>query len=303
MRHVGPSVSTYRCLTVHEAVALAGDYGRKVHELPWLYLDSVGQEFGPLPGWTMREWLSLGRFPVGPELRVRLPEWDRHVTLCQLFPDLQSAFVVPPAWPEVYEDSLRRDLAPTATVEELREKIRESGKMSGPFRKTQQSSESRPSGAPAVPPAHLVTSGSTTHVMSSDHRHQSARSMDSKHSRHIPGPAHKGVSLFAGDALEGFHLADAAQLRNAIQLAETAAAEHAEVLNGKAASKAFGKQAPSQISPSFEDSNPDALLERLLEESRQRMSTSSLQNGAVCSEKVDHAGSHNVEIKVVNGIY
>jgi len=86
---------------------MASDSGRKLHELPWLYLDSVGQEFGPIPGWTMREWLTLGRFPVGKDLRVRLPEWERHLPLYQLFPDLSSAFVLPPAWPDVYSDGAR----------------------------------------------------------------------------------------------------------------------------------------------------------------------------------------------------
>jgi len=86
------------------AAALASDHGRRVHELPWLYLDSVGQEYGPVPGWTMREWLTLGRFPVGRDLRVRLPEWERHLPLHQLFPDLNTAFVLPPAWPGLYAD-------------------------------------------------------------------------------------------------------------------------------------------------------------------------------------------------------
>lgn len=52
----------------------------------------------------MREWLSMGRFPVGGGLRVRLPEWDRHFQLHQLYPDLSAAFVLPPVWPFVYSD-------------------------------------------------------------------------------------------------------------------------------------------------------------------------------------------------------
>lgn len=52
----------------------------------------------------MREWLTAGRFPVGGELRVRLPEWERHMPLHQLYPDLATAFVLPPAWPDVYSN-------------------------------------------------------------------------------------------------------------------------------------------------------------------------------------------------------
>lgn len=97
---------TYPCVTAAAAGSMAGDHGRKLHELPWLYLDSVGQEYGPVPGWTMREWLRLGRFPVGGDLRVRLPEWERHLPLHQLYADLNTAFVLPPAWPDIYEDGV-----------------------------------------------------------------------------------------------------------------------------------------------------------------------------------------------------
>jgi len=95
-------------MTAAAAAAMAGDHGRKPHELPWFYLDSVGQEYGPIPGWTMREWLSLGRFPVGSDLRVRLPEWERHLPLHQLYPELGAAFVLPPAWPDMYADGVLR---------------------------------------------------------------------------------------------------------------------------------------------------------------------------------------------------
>jgi len=84
---------------------MAEDHGRKLHELPWLYLDNVGQEYGPVPGCTMHEWLTLGRFPVGRDLRVRLPEWERHLPLHQLYSDLSMAFVLPPEWPDVYGES------------------------------------------------------------------------------------------------------------------------------------------------------------------------------------------------------
>lgn len=93
-------------MTPAAAATNAGDHGRKPHELPWLYLDSVGQEYGPIPGWTMREWLQLGRFPVGRDLRVRLPEWEHHLPLHQLYGDLSTVFVLPPAWPDVYSDGV-----------------------------------------------------------------------------------------------------------------------------------------------------------------------------------------------------
>lgn len=96
----------YSCMTAVQAASNMTDHGRKVHELPWLYLDSVGQEYGPVPGWTMREWLSLGRFPTGRQLRVRLPEWERHMPLHQLYPDLNTAFLLPPAWPDLYSDGV-----------------------------------------------------------------------------------------------------------------------------------------------------------------------------------------------------
>merc|ERR1740121_2737861 len=56
----------------------------------------------------MREWLTVGRFPVGCDLRVRLPEWERHLPLHQLYPNLNTAFVLPPAWPEMYVDDQHR---------------------------------------------------------------------------------------------------------------------------------------------------------------------------------------------------
>jgi len=76
----------------------------------------------------MREWLTAGRFPVGGELRVRLPEWERHLPLHQLYPDLATAFVLPPAWPDIYSSvgttrtetpGTREELYATATREEL----------------------------------------------------------------------------------------------------------------------------------------------------------------------------------------
>lgn len=87
-------------MTAAAAAAMAGDQGRRPDALPWLYLDSLGQEYGPVPGRTMAEWMACGRFPVGGSLRVRLPEWRQHLTLHELYPDLGAAFVLPPAWPD-----------------------------------------------------------------------------------------------------------------------------------------------------------------------------------------------------------
>jgi len=63
-----------------------------------------------VPAWTMREWLATGRFPVGSGLLVRLPEWDRHLPLHQLYPDQRSAFVLPPAWPNFYSDGVLQNV-------------------------------------------------------------------------------------------------------------------------------------------------------------------------------------------------
>mmetsp|Transcript_11213 Transcript_11213/g.25573 ORF Transcript_11213/g.25573 Transcript_11213/m.25573 type:complete len:139 (-) Transcript_11213:71-487(-) len=105
----------HSCMTAKQAAAQAGDFGRKPHELPWFYLDSVDQEYGPVHSVTMREWLTLGRFPVGGDLRVRLPEWDIHLPLHKLYPDLTSAFILPPAWPNVMSD----DASTSATKGEV----------------------------------------------------------------------------------------------------------------------------------------------------------------------------------------
>ncbi|CAE7512469.1 unnamed protein product [Symbiodinium pilosum] len=158
-RHTAPQ---YPCLSAEEAASRADDHGRKLHELRWLYLDSVGQEYGPLPGWTMQEWLTMGRFPVGLDLRVRLPEWDRHLPLRQIFPDLSAAFRLPPAWPEACQD--KSAASGGLEVEELRRSIRESGRMSGPFQACASSSPALPTTVPnsSVSFAPVSTNGSAS---------------------------------------------------------------------------------------------------------------------------------------------
>lgn len=119
--------------------------------MKWLYLDSVGQEFGPLSSGTMQEWLTMGRFPVGLDLRVRLPEWDQHLPLRQIFPDhLSAAFRLPPAWPEACQEG-KSSGSGSLEVEELRRCIRESGRMSGPFQNCAPSSSSASQGAQTMP--------------------------------------------------------------------------------------------------------------------------------------------------------
>jgi len=71
---------------------------RSAPEVTWYYLDSIFQEFGPFTSKSMRHYLLQGRFPVGRNLLVRLPEWQWHMPLYTVFPDSTKAFVVPPLW-------------------------------------------------------------------------------------------------------------------------------------------------------------------------------------------------------------
>ncbi|CAE6925991.1 unnamed protein product [Symbiodinium natans] len=155
----------YPRLSAEEAASRAEDHGRKVHELRWLYLDSVGQEFGPLPADTMQEWLTMGRFPVGLDLRVRLPEWDQHLPLRKIYPDLSAAFRLPPAWPQVCQDGKSMGFG-SPEVEELRTSIRESGRLSGPFHNCVSSSSSAVQSAPAAIPS--VASSSVSFAPSAE---------------------------------------------------------------------------------------------------------------------------------------
>mmetsp|Transcript_506 Transcript_506/g.703 ORF Transcript_506/g.703 Transcript_506/m.703 type:complete len:116 (-) Transcript_506:250-597(-) len=100
-RNVMPTRGEYPGQSGAQAASSIEDHGRRIANLPWLYLDNNNNEFGPVPGRLMSEWLAAGRFPVGAELRVRLPEWERHLPLIQLFPDMNQAFQVPPSWPDV----------------------------------------------------------------------------------------------------------------------------------------------------------------------------------------------------------
>lgn len=71
-----------------------------MREVTWYYLDSIGQEYGPMKQQAMRHWLVQGRFPLGGELLVRLAEWQWHLPLCTLYPHLGVAFTTPPLWPD-----------------------------------------------------------------------------------------------------------------------------------------------------------------------------------------------------------
>jgi len=69
--------------------------------LPWYFLDGRCLERGPVPGSQLRELLHTGQLPQG--FRVRLPNWDRHFSLEELWPSPEAAFLLPPAWPDVCE--------------------------------------------------------------------------------------------------------------------------------------------------------------------------------------------------------
>eukprot|EP00928_Gymnodinium_smaydae_P094503 TRINITY_DN7944_c1_g6_i1.p1 TRINITY_DN7944_c1_g6~~TRINITY_DN7944_c1_g6_i1.p1 ORF type:complete len:410 (+),score=49.01 TRINITY_DN7944_c1_g6_i1:89-1231(+) len=64
----------------------------------WYYLDSTAEEFGPFPGDVMLSWMQQGLFPIGGELRVRLPEWSGFVPLRRLYPRMEvtEIFISPP---------------------------------------------------------------------------------------------------------------------------------------------------------------------------------------------------------------
>merc|ERR1719353_1412707 len=66
-------------------------------DLSFHYLDSTNQEFGPFPANTLRDWFAQGLFPVGGNLPVRLTTWLKHVPLKLCYPNLDQAFVGPPA--------------------------------------------------------------------------------------------------------------------------------------------------------------------------------------------------------------
>lgn len=61
----------------------------------WFYLDNAGQEFGPFSGETMRTWFTEGVFPTKQDLCIRLPDWDHHVPVRVVFPEMHDAFLWP----------------------------------------------------------------------------------------------------------------------------------------------------------------------------------------------------------------
>jgi len=74
--------------------------------LKWFYLDSTGQEFGPFHGETMREWYNQGFFPIMDDLLVRLPLWNKHVALREIYPEPNSAFLGLPLIPPDLQQQL-----------------------------------------------------------------------------------------------------------------------------------------------------------------------------------------------------
>mmetsp|Transcript_11330 Transcript_11330/g.26065 ORF Transcript_11330/g.26065 Transcript_11330/m.26065 type:complete len:223 (+) Transcript_11330:71-739(+) len=83
--------------------------------LPWFYLDDYGQEQGPLPSTKLREMSTSGA--VSPALLVRLPNWDRHFAVEELWSNSEVAFLLPPAWPDIYT-SAKGDKWGTASQQE-----------------------------------------------------------------------------------------------------------------------------------------------------------------------------------------
>ena len=62
----------------------------------WHYVDRRNEEFGPYDTATMLSWFQEGFFgSLGPKLRVRLAQWERHVPVGDLYPP-DSIFVGPP---------------------------------------------------------------------------------------------------------------------------------------------------------------------------------------------------------------
>mmetsp|Transcript_55340 Transcript_55340/g.86084 ORF Transcript_55340/g.86084 Transcript_55340/m.86084 type:complete len:174 (+) Transcript_55340:84-605(+) len=72
-----------------------------IQDVTWYYLDKIGQEHGPVESSSMREWWLKGCFPVGADLLVRGPLWKWHLPLHAVYPNLASAFLEPPIWPEI----------------------------------------------------------------------------------------------------------------------------------------------------------------------------------------------------------
>ena len=73
-----------------EEVDGAGEEARE-----WWYLDATEQELGPFPGKTMREWFKQGSLRMGENLLVRFQGWKQYARLCDVYPDLNEAFVGP----------------------------------------------------------------------------------------------------------------------------------------------------------------------------------------------------------------
>jgi len=63
-------------------------------------MDAYGQEQGPVSSAKLRKNLECGG--ISQALRVRLPNWDRFFKVEELWPSREAAFVLPPAWPDIY---------------------------------------------------------------------------------------------------------------------------------------------------------------------------------------------------------
>lgn len=99
--HVAVGAASSKAAAIAAARVVAqGSYGTTGSwSESWYYLDSIGQPYGPLKSCEMCRFFSEGRFPTGADLLVRLGDWQWHLPLYIVFPDLSQAFAVPPLWP------------------------------------------------------------------------------------------------------------------------------------------------------------------------------------------------------------
>jgi len=70
-------------------------------------LDESSEERGPLLASAMLEMMVEER-PQSASMLVRLPEWDRHFPVYTLWRTAVSAFLLPPAWTDLYDDDAER---------------------------------------------------------------------------------------------------------------------------------------------------------------------------------------------------
>ena len=80
-------------------------------ELDWMYLDSLGDEYGPVPACSMRDWFEHGFFGTDPfdylaDMPIRVAHWKFFAPVRACFPNIKMAFVGPPAIDEPKNESI-----------------------------------------------------------------------------------------------------------------------------------------------------------------------------------------------------